>query len=124
MKKLLKSHHPIRHVKSFKYAFQGLAHVVVNEANFRVQIVIVAFFVCSGFYFHISSLEWAVLILSLGLLLSAEVLNTVVEEFIDHLIKEHNEAARVIKDLSAGYVLITALTSLFVFVFTVGAKMF
>ena len=116
MHEILRSHHPIRHIRSFKYAFKGLAHVLLNEANFRVQLAIVVLFTITGVVFKISALEWSVLILAMGFLLSAEILNTVVEELIDHLIKEISETARIVKDLTAGFVLVAAFTCLIVFV--------
>jgi len=65
-----------------------------------------------GAHFNITNIEWALLILSMGLLLMAEVLNTVVEDTIDFFIKDFDEGVKVIKDLSAGFVLITAITAL------------
>ncbi len=109
---VIKSHHPLRHIKSFKYAFQGIFHAFLNEPNFRVQLLIVAISTALGFYFHISKIEWGFLVLTLGMLLSAEILNTIVEEFIDNLIKEYHEGAKVIKDMSAGFVLTSAVISL------------
>jgi len=114
MKNIFKSHHPVRHAKSFKYAFSGILHAVVNEANFRVQIFITIVSIVLGFYYHITTIEWAVLILALGFLLAAELINTAVEEFIDHLVQEHHEGAKVIKDLSAGFVLTAAVTTLLI----------
>lgn len=112
MNSLFKSHHPLRHARSFKHAFEGIWHALLNEANFRVQLVIV-FAACSlGVYFHISNTEWGLLVLSMGALLAAEVINTVVEEFIDFLIKENNDGAKLIKDMSAGFVLIAAAAAL------------
>jgi diacylglycerol kinase len=112
MKSLFMSHHPLRHARSFKHAFEGIWHALLNEANFRVQLVIV-FAACSlGVFFHISNTEWGLLVLSMGALLAAEVINTVVEEFIDVLIKDYNEGAKLIKDMSAGFVLIAAAAAL------------
>jgi diacylglycerol kinase len=116
MKIMLKSHHPVRHAKSFSYAFSGILHAIVNEANFRVQVFITIIAVVMGFFYKISTLEWAVLILSLGFLLSAELINTAVEEFVDHLVHEHHEGAKIIKDLSAGFVLTAAITTLIIMV--------
>lgn len=110
MRHLLKAHHPVRHAKSFKYAFQGIFHVLINEPNFRVQLVITIVAVLLGVYFTISNTEWGLLIISLGLLLAAEMLNTVVEEFMDHISKDFNPAVKIIKDCAAGFVLITAIT--------------
>jgi len=115
MDPLLKSHHPARHMNSFKYAFKGLIHALMNEANFRVEVVVASFFVSMGLLFNIKLYEWAVLVLALGFLLSAEIMNTAIEEFIDHLVKEHHEGVRVIKDLSAAFVLTASITTLLVF---------
>lgn len=124
MKILLSSHHPARHVKSFKYAFKGIFHAMSHEANFRIQILIVLGAVYLGLKYHINNTEWGLLILSMGALLSAEMLNTVVEEFIDALIKEYHEGARVIKDIAAGFVLITAITALLILLLIFGHRVF
>jgi diacylglycerol kinase len=124
MKSIFKSHHPIRHAKSFKYAVDGIWHALLNEANFRVQLLIV-FAACSlGIIYHISNTEWGLLILSMGSLLAAEVVNTFVEEFIDNLIKEQNEGAKIIKDMSAGFVLIAAGVALVILYLIFGHRIF
>lgn len=117
---ILKSHHPIKHLKSFKYAFAGIFHTLVNEANFRIQILISIFSIFLGFYFQISSSEWSVLIISFSSLLSAEVLNTSIENFINYVIPRKSEVVRVVKDLSAGFVLINALACLFILIIIFG----
>ncbi|HLD51028.1 hypothetical protein A3K34_02155 [candidate division WWE3 bacterium RIFOXYC1_FULL_40_10] len=116
MLKIFKSHHPIRHAKSFKYAFSGILHAIVNEANFRVQILITILAIVGGIKFSITATEWALFVLSFGFLLGAELINTIVEEIIDHLIHEESECARIVKDLSAGFVLTTAITTLVILI--------
>ena len=111
MKHLLRSHHPVRHIKSFKYAFEGIFHALLHEPNFRIQISIAILSIGLGFYYKISTTEWGILILSLGALLSAEMLNTLVEEFIDIFIKDQRPGVKVIKDIAAGFVLLTAVTT-------------
>lgn len=106
---LLKSHHPVKHLKSFKYAFSGILHSLYHEANFRVQIVITLLAILGGIYFQISTTEWSVLIIAFASLLSAEVLNTSIENFIDYVIPKKSEVVRIVKDLSAGFVLINAV---------------
>jgi diacylglycerol kinase len=51
---LVKSHHPIKHLKSFKYAFSGILHSLYHEANFRVQVVLTILATALGFYFQIA----------------------------------------------------------------------
>ncbi len=114
MQKIFKNRHPGRNVKSFKFAFEGLLHTLLNEPNFRVQLVIVIAVVYFGFKYGVSKIEWAIISISMGLLLAAEMINTVVENFIDALIKDNDEGAKIIKDVSAGFVLITAFVALII----------
>ena len=106
---ILKAHHPVKHLKSFKYAFSGILHSLYHEANFRIQLLITIFSIIGGVYFQISTTEWSVLILAFASLLSAEVINTSIENFADFLIPIKSEAIRIVKDLAAGFVLINAV---------------
>ena len=111
---IFKSHHPIKHLKSFKYAFSGILHSLIHEANFRVQILISILATTAGFYFGINSTEWSVLIIAFASLLSAEVLNTSIENFIDFLIPKKSDVVKIVKDLAAGFVLINAIACLLI----------
>ena len=122
MIKLFQSHHPIRHVKSFKHAFEGLFHALINEPNFRVQIVIVALAAYFGKKFNVTNTEWSILIISLGILLTAEIINTVVEELMDHFVDEDDPIVKVIKDLSAGFVLIAAISTALILYLTFASR--
>lgn len=113
---LIKSHHPAKHLKSFKYAFSGILHALYHEANFRVQIFISILAILGGFYFQISTSEWSVLIIAFSSLLSAEVLNTSIENFADFLIPKKSDAVRIVKDLAAGFVLINAVACFFILI--------
>ena len=121
MNEILKSHSPKKHARSFKYAFSGIFHALLNEANFRVQVVIVAAALVLGFYFNISHTDWGLLIIAVGAMLSAELLNTLVENVIDKLFPDYDDAVKVIKDVSAGFVLISSLTALAVLVLIFGS---
>ena len=122
MHHIFQSHHPLRHAKSFKYAFEGIFHAIINEANFRIQVIIVAISVWLGFHYEISNVEWGILILSMGALLSAEMLNTVVEELMDFFVKDENVVAKIIKDITAGFVLVTAITALLILILIFGNR--
>ena len=124
MLSLFGNHHPVRHAKSFKYAFHGLFHALINEPNFRIQIMIAVASVALGWHFSITNVEWGLLIISIGALLAAEMTNTVVEELIDQLIKEYHEGVRNIKDLSAGFVLTTSITTLAILILIFGDRIF
>lgn len=124
MNGIFRSHHPIRHAKSFKHAFEGIWHALLHEPNFRVQILIVLIASSLGVFYKITNTEWGLLAISMGMLLMAEVVNTVVEEFIDVLIKEYHEGVKIIKDMSAGFVLISAGVALVILYLIFAHRMF
>lgn len=123
MKSLLKSHHPKKHARSFKFAFEGIFHALLNEPNFRVHIVATIAIVCLGYLFNISNVEWAIITIISAMVLTAEMMNTVVEQVIDHLFKEEHPVAKITKDLAAGYVLISAIAAVIIFVLLFGHRL-
>ncbi len=124
MGRVISSHHPRRRIDSFKHAMRGIYHAAANEANFRIQLAIVLTSFIAGVLYRLSLFEWLSLVVVSGMLLSAELINTALEEFIDHLIHEYHEGVRVIKDLSAGYVLVTAFCALAVYLIVFLPKIF
>lgn len=111
---LLSSHHPKKHLKSFYYAFCGLKHVVVSQANFRFHLLAGFFVVLLAFYLKFSTTEWILLCFVISFVLITEIINSLIEELVDHLIHEHHEGAKVIKDIGAASVLISAIFSVIV----------
>lgn len=122
MNHLLKAHHPVRHIKSFKYAFEGIFHALLHEPNFRIQVLIAVIAVGLGVHYKIQASEWGILILSMGALLSAEMINTVVEEFIDIFIKDQRPEIKVVKDIAAGFVLLAAVVASLIIFLIFGPK--
>lgn len=112
MQHTFKRNHPVREINSFKYAFEGLINAIFTEPNFRIQLLIVAFSIVLGKIYKITQIEWSILVLSLGLLLVVELINTVIEEIMDRFMKEYDNGVKIIKDLSAAAVLVTAFTVL------------
>jgi len=112
MQHTFKRNHPVREINSFKYAFEGLINAIFTEPNFRIQLLIVAFSIVLGKIYIITKIEWSLLVLSLGLLLVVELINTVIEEIMDRFMKEYDNGVKIIKDLSAAAVLVTAFTVL------------
>ncbi len=120
IRSIIRSHHPRRRAESFRFAFKGVFHALVNEPNFRIQVFLVIVIIVMGFFYKINTTEWALLILSGGLLLSAEMINTVMEEFMDFIEPNRNGSVEVVKDLAAGFVLVMAVTSLAIFFLVFG----
>ena len=110
----------IKRAKSFTYAGRGLYIFIKSTHNAWVHLVILAGAVLLGFYFHITVVEWMMLVLVGGFVLAAEAFNTAIEIDIDLTSPEYHPYARDTKDVAAGAVLIAATTALIVGVFIFG----
>lgn len=100
--------------QSTTYAWRGIVYVFRNEQNFRIQIVIGLLVLLLGFVFRVSKLEAVALIFVITAVLVMEVLNTVLERFIDVVKPRLNSYAGVIKDMMAGAVMLTAIGAIIV----------
>jgi diacylglycerol kinase len=114
MKKANKKFSIRARLASFKYAFQGLGHVVKAEHNFLVHLAAAIAVIALGAILHISKAEWLIIILCIGLVLITEILNTAIEWLVDMVSPLRNEKAGKIKDIAAASVLVAALVALVV----------
>lgn len=115
---------PARLVRSFKYAFNGLKILVQEEQNYVVHLTTAAIVVALGLYYHISAIEWVVLVLAIQVVLTLETINTAIENLADFVSTERNEKIMRIKDLAAAGVLIAALTAMVIGLIIFLPKMF
>ena len=93
-----------RLAKGFGAALDGFRETILYEKSFRVMLVIAAVVVAAMFYFPTGPLEKVVLLAAIFAVLVLELLNSVVERVMDFLSPEHNEQARIVKDLMAAIV--------------------
>lgn len=100
--------------KSFGYAFKGIDDVISNEPNMKIHVSVAILVVITAFLLKISMIEWIILVLLIGLVLAAEVINTTIENLVDMYTKDYNERAKVVKDTAAGTVLILAITAVII----------
>ncbi|NAS30037.1 diacylglycerol kinase family protein [Flavobacteriaceae bacterium R38] len=104
----------IKRIKSVGYAFKGVVLLVTTEASIKVQLFLGIFITIAGFYYNISSTEWMIQILIIGLVMSVEGLNTAVEKMADFIHPDHNDKIGFIKDIAAGAVFISAIIAVIV----------
>jgi len=97
--------------KRFSDAFRGIRVFVVTTRHVYVHILSALGVFVLGFYLDVSSLEWIVLVLSVGFVLVVEALNTAIEIDIDLTSPEYHPYARDTKDVAAGAVLISIFTA-------------
>ena len=97
--------------KSFGYAFAGFKKSFKEESNMKIHVIISMLVIIFGFLFKVSPLEWIVLLFAIGLVLGAELLNTSIENLVDIVCKEKSEAAALVKDVSASFVMVLAIVA-------------
>ena len=98
-------------LKSFGDAFAGLVFVLRHQRNARIHVVAATLVVLLGLLLGLSRIEWALLMLTIGGVMAAEIANTAIEAVVDLLAPEFAERAKVAKDTAAGGVLVLALTA-------------
>lgn len=93
---------------SFRYAARGIWHVLQNEQNLRIHFFATAVVMSLAIIFRISLIELCILLLVIGFVLASEILNSVIEDFLDVLHPDHHQVVGRIKDVLAGSVLLSA----------------
>lgn len=101
-------------IKSFHYAWQGIVYSVRNNQNVRILIGVAILVILASYFFGISGFEMGILAVMVLLVISAEMINTSIEEMTNLIKKEHSQEAKIAKDVSAGMVLIVSAGSFIV----------
>ena len=97
---------------SLNNALRGLKHVVRNEKNFQIELIIAIIILFLIFYFKVKNWEAIVLVLMIMWVLITELTNTVVERVVDILKPRIHPYARLIKDIMATVVLISSAVAI------------
>jgi diacylglycerol kinase len=107
-------------VESFRFAFAGLGNALRTQRNARIHVSIAAVVLVLGVALGLDALEWAVIALTVGFVLVAELFNTVIEAVVDLVTDEYHPLAKQAKDVAAGAVLISAMAAVVVGVLILG----
>ncbi len=98
-----------KHTVSFKNAFSGLAWALRTQPNFRIHLVLAVFALLLSWYLRITRTEWAIIIFTIVLGLTAEFINTALESMTDLITHEWRAEAKIAKDVAAGMMLTVAV---------------
>ena len=103
--------------KSFSYALKGISDALKSEINLRIHFIISIIVTLLAVYFKFTPVEFAILFLTIFLVIILEFINTVIEKFSDIVHPDKSEEVRIVKDISAGAVLLGATLSIIVGLF-------
>lgn len=104
----------VHQYKSFGYAIEGTIYSYRKGTHFKMHVAAAIVVILMGFFYSISTTEWLVLILTISSVISAETMNTAVEEACDVLHPEHHPGAKLAKHCAAGAVLILSITAILI----------
>lgn len=101
-------------IASFGHAFHGWWYVIRTQKNAWVHATVTTGVLILGIWLKIPARDWAVLILAIALVWSAEFFNTSIEAVVDLASPVHHPLAKVGKDVGAAAVLIAAGASVLI----------
>ncbi|ARV05721.1 diacylglycerol kinase [Polaribacter sp. SA4-10] len=101
-------------LRSIKFAVRGMWLLAKTEDSIKAQLFFALIAVILGFYFNISNIEWMLQSLVIGLVLTAEALNTAIEKIADFIHPDYHKKIGFIKDIAAGAPSFAAFTSLII----------
>jgi len=111
-------------VTSFGYALSGLWYALRTQLNMRIHLSVSVAVLALGLYVGLDWTQWAVLVLTIGAVLIAELFNTVAEAALDAATPYYHPLVKIAKDVAAGAVLLTALLSAIVGLLILGPPLY
>ncbi len=99
---------------AFGHAFRGWWYVIRTQKNAWLHAIITTIVVLLASWLQISAQEWAVLVLTIALVWSAEFFNTAIEAVVDLASPVNHPLAKTGKDVGAATVLIAAIAAVLV----------
>lgn len=96
------------------HSLDGIKYTLSNEQNLKIQLFFAILVIGLGFLLKINTFEFLILIITIALVLFAEMMNTCIEVCLDIYSEKYNEKIKVAKDVASGAVLILAVMSVII----------
>lgn len=96
-------------IKSITDAMNGVIEVLRSERNAKIHVIVALLVLLLGIFVKISNAEMAALFFAILLVFLSEIMNTAVEKTIDLIDTRHNPKIKLIKDMTAGAVLVASV---------------
>ena len=101
-------------VAAFGHAFRGWGHALKTQHNAWIHSVVASVVVILGLWLGLPPRDWAVLVLAIAMVFTAEFINTSIEAVVDLASPVHHPLAKVGKDVGAAAVLVAALSAILI----------
>lgn len=107
-------------IRAFGYAFQGWWFVIRTQRNAWIHAMVSVLVVLVCAWVGLPARDWAVIVLAIALVWTAEFLNTALEAVVDLASPQQHYLAKVGKDVGAAAVLIAAASSVLIGLLVIG----
>ena len=114
---------PGRILKATVWSLQGLRAAWLHESSFRLEVYLFVVLAPLALWLGADGLERALLVGSMVLVLSAELLNSAVEAVIERYGAEHHELAGRAKDMGSAAVFVLMMNVLLVWGLVLGPRL-
>jgi diacylglycerol kinase len=104
----------MKRILAFKYALQGISKAFGAEFHLKIHFFAAFLVISAGFYFKVSPIEWAILLICIGAVVSLEMMNSAIEKLSDKVDSSVSEKIAYVKDVAAGAVLVFSLIAMVV----------
>jgi undecaprenol kinase/diacylglycerol kinase (ATP) len=106
-------------LRSFRYAYDGIKYALDTQQNMKFHFFVSFAVLLLALLLHLPYTDVLLLLLSITLVVVAELINTAIEQAVDLAMPERHPGAKIAKDVAAAAVLVTA-----VFAVVVGMTVF
>ncbi len=101
-------------VESFNAAIEGFLYVVKTQRNMRIHFLLALMILLLGIYLNFTRTELMILLLTCSSVLIIEMVNTAMEIIMDYVESSHSAWVKVVKDITAGAVLVASINAVIV----------
>ncbi|MCX7923513.1 MAG: diacylglycerol kinase [Clostridia bacterium] len=101
-------------IDSFNNAISGIVYAIKNERNIKIHVTAAIAILILSLFYELTKIEFLIVCLTIGAVIVCELFNTAIEVMVDIIVDVYHPKAKIVKDVAAGAVLISAFVSLIV----------
>ena len=98
-----------RFLKSFSYSIEGLKYAYKYEQSMMIHVMATILVIIANIFFQVTRIEWLITIIAIGMVLSAELINTAIEAVVDLVTLEIHPLAKIAKDCGSAATFVLAI---------------
>ena len=107
-------------IAAFGHAFRGWGYVLKTQQNAWIHSLFATAVILVGLWVGLRAIDWAVIVLTIAMVFTAEFINTAIEAVVDLASPVQHPLAKVGKDVGAGAVLVSALAGVVIGLLVIG----